>query len=72
MVVIILSWDDDKTITGATVSGSDWNTMVTEIKTVKVATNTKVILDGTGDTYIIFNGTKVAIYVNNVKKAEWG
>lgn len=67
-----MAWDDDKTITGATISGSDWNTMVTKIKEVSVNTNTKVILDGTGDTYLIFDGTKVSIYVNNVKKAEWG
>lgn len=67
-----MAWDDIKVDGSSTLPASEYNDLVTAVKTVTVATNEKVILDGTGSTYLIYNGTKVALYVNNVKKAEWG
>lgn len=71
-----LAWDDTK-VTDDLIKSSDWNAMVTDQKSrlssMSVAAGEKIYLNGNGgNTYLILNGSKVELWVNGVKKADWG
>lgn len=66
-----MAWDDTK-VTDNPIAGSDWNGLVTAIKSAG-SNYAAVNIFGSGNTYLKVDATnnKVEIYVNGTQVVEW-